>query len=403
MTGPVRIWRDVHLCTLQGGVDGWGLVRDGAVAVRAGRILWIGPVADLPTLPEAQVVEGGGAWLTPGLVDCHTHLVFGGDRADEFERRLAGASYAEIAREGGGIRATVRATRAASEDALLHGAELRLRDLEADGVTTVEIKSGYGLDVETELKQLRVARRLGARASVSVRTTFLGLHAVPDGVTREAWVAHAVEELLPRVVADGLADQADVFLEHLAFDASECERFLRAARATGLGLRLHADQLSDGGGAALAARLDAHSADHLEYTSEAGVQALGASRTVAVLLPGAFQTLGETRRPPVASLRRAGVPMAVATDLNPGTSPLRSLRAAAHLAAVHFGLTPLECLRGVTVHAARALGLGDRGVLTPGARADFALWAVEHPRDLVYWLGGRPGVGRVVEGVEQPV
>ncbi|MEZ4414435.1 MAG: imidazolonepropionase [Gemmatimonadota bacterium] len=398
MDGRTRIWTDVHLCRLVGGDDGWGRVQRGAIAVRGGRILWSGPQAELPSLPGAERVDGGGLCLTPGLIDCHTHLVFGGDRADEFERRLAGESYAEIAASGGGIRASVRATRAASEAELRRSARERLRDLTAEGVTTVEIKSGYGLDTDTEVKQLQVARSLALDIPVSVRTTFLGLHALPSGQGRGEYLDDVIRETLPRVVAEGLADQADAFCEGIAFSVEECERFLRAASGHGLGLRLHADQLSDGGGAALAARLGADSADHLEYTSSEGVEALARTGTVAVLLPGAFQTLGEVQKPPVAALRGGAVPLAVATDLNPGTSPLRSLRTAAHLACTLFGLTPLEAFRGVTLNAARALGLTDRGTLDSGARADFALWTVDHPRDLVYWLGGSRCAGRVVEG-----
>jgi imidazolonepropionase len=399
------LWLDLHLATLDEGVGSgaYGEIGDGAIATRRGRIAWIGRRKDLlaDSVRRCPLVHsGGGRWLTPGLVECHTHLVFGGNRADEFERRLKGETYASISRAGGGIQSTVRATREASDEALLGAARRRVRDLAAEGVTTVEIKSGYGLDPEMELRMLRLARRLGSEVPIDVRTTFLGLHALPDewGDRRTDYLDLITEETLPQVVDEGLADQVDAFLETIAFSTSECERFLRAGLDRGLGARLHADQLADGGGAGLAARVGASSADHLEHASPDGVRAMGEAGTVAVLLPGAFLGTGETARPPVAEFRQQGVDMAVSTDLNPGTSPLCSLRAVLHLSCVLFGLTPAEALRGATVCAARALGLRDRGVLAAGLRADFAVWDVGHPRELSYWLGGGAPPTVVVQG-----
>jgi imidazolonepropionase len=339
------------------------------------------------------VLQGSGAWLTPGLLDCHTHLVFGGDRRDEFERRAAGATYEEIARAGGGILSTVRATRAAGEEALLRHARARLGRLLEEGVTTVEIKSGYGLDTENEVGMLRVARLLGANGVVDVQATFLGAHALPPdfGDDRGGYLRLVREEMLPRVARERWADAVDAFCETVAFTPEECAAVFESARAHGLPVRLHADQLSDGGGAALAARFRARSADHLEHASEAGVRALAAAGTVAVLLPGAFYFLGHATPPPVALLRAHGVPIAVATDSNPGSSPILSLLLALNMACVLFRLTPEEALAGATRVAARALGLErDRGTLEVGKRADLALWNVGHPADLCYWAGASP-------------
>ncbi|MGH9281773.1 MAG: imidazolonepropionase, partial [Acidimicrobiales bacterium] len=357
---------------------GRGIDEPGAVAVREDRIAFAGPEDDLPADQRDAVVriDAGGRLVTPGLVDCHTHLVFAGNRAGEFEQRLAGASYEDIARRGGGILATVRATRAASDEELLDTAAGRLRHLAASGVTTVEVKSGYGLDLPTELRLLRVARRLVGHAGVRVRTTYLALHAVPPELRDrpDAYVDEVVGTMLPAVAAERLADAVDVFCETVAFTVEQCDRVLGVARQLGLAVKVHADQLTDGGGAALAARHRALSADHLEHASPEGVQALAAAGTVAVLLPGAALVLGETTAPPVAALRAAGVPTAVATDANPGTSPLLSLPLAMHLACLRFGLTPAEALAGATVHAAAALGLaGEAGVLVPGARADLVV------------------------------
>jgi imidazolonepropionase len=335
-----------------------------------------------------EVIEAKG-WITPGLVDCHTHLVFAGDRAREFELRLLGASYEDIARSGGGILSTVRATRAADEGELLRQSLPRAHALIADGATTVEIKSGYGLDFDNERKMLRVARRL-EQLGIGVRTTYLAAHALPPEYAGRAddYIDAAIE-WLPRLHAEGLVDAVDAFCEGIGFTPEQTRRMFDAARALGLPVKLHADQLSDLGGGALAAAFDGLSADHVEHTSEKSVRAMAQRGTVAVLLPGAFHVLRETALPPLDAFRAHGVPMAVATDCNPGTSPLQSLRHAMQLACTHFRLSPEEALRGATVNAARALGLHDRGVLRVGARADFVLWNIGHPAELCYWLGGR--------------
>ena len=372
---------------------GYGAIDDGALGWRAGRIVFAGRRADLPDVPEAladAVIEFDGGWLTPGLVDCHTHAVFAGDRATEFEQRLQGASYEEIARSGGGIVSTVRATRAASEDELLAQSLPRVRALLADGATTLEVKSGYGLDFDNERKMLRTARRLERALGICVRTTFLGAHALPpEFAGRADDYIDAVCDWLPQLHAEGLVDAVDAFAERIGFSLAQTRRVFDAARALGLPVKLHADQLSDGDGAALVAEFGGLSADHVEYTSPAGVSAMARAGTVAVLLPGAFHVLHETRLPPLAEFRAQGVPMAVATDCNPGTSPLLSLRQAMQLACTHFRLTPEEALRGATANAARALGLDDRGALRPGLRADFVHWSVPRPAALCYWLGGR--------------
>lgn len=382
-----RLWLNGSIATMAEGQGAYGLVPDGALAMAGGRIAWVGPMAALPHRAAAEVQDLGGALVTPGLIDCHTHLVFGGDRAAEFELRLQGVPYAEIARRGGGIRATVAATRAASEAELMATAARRLAALQAGGVTTVEIKSGYGLDVATELRMLRVARALGERPGIDVVTTFLGLHALPAAADRQEFVALVKGPMLAGVVAEGLVDAVDAFCEGIAFTPAEVAELFVAAQAHALPVKLHADQLSDLGGAALAAGFRALSADHVEHTSAEGVAAMAASGTVAVLLPGAFYLLRETVRPPVELFRRHGVPMAVATDANPGTSPLLSPLLALNMACVLFGLTPEEALAGMTRVAARALGLADRGTLVPGARADLALWRAAQPAELCYWLG----------------
>ncbi len=385
------IWLNARLATCAG-ADGLGIVENGAVAARDGRIAWAGPADAMPSgLQAADQVDCGGRWITPGLVDCHTHLVFAGDRSDEFERRLAGESYADIARSGGGIASTVRATRAASEDDLVRAALPRLDALLAEGVTTVEVKSGYGLDTEAELRMLRAARRLQSERRVSVAATYLGAHAIPPGGDRAGYLRSIVEEAIPRIAAERLADAVDAFHEIIAFTAEETEAVFAAARAHGLPVRLHADQLNDNGGAALAAGFGALSADHLEYTDEAGAAAMAQAGTVAVILPGAFYVLKETRKPPVEAFRRHGVPMAVATDLNPGTSPIASLRLCAHMACTFFGLTVPEAILGMTRHAAQALGrLDETGTLEPGKSCDLAIWDVEHLAQLVAWVGPAP-------------
>ena len=378
------------LATLDG--DGYAAIEDGALGWRDGRIAFVGTRRALPGAPDAlaiEVIETDG-WITPGLVDCHTHLVFAGDRAREFEQRLQGASYEEIARAGGGILSTVRAVRAAGEEELLAQSLPRAAALVADGATTLEIKSGYGLDFDNERKMLRVARRVGKALGVEIRTTYLGAHALPPEFAGDAdGYVDAVVAWLPRLHAEGLVDAVDAFCEGIGFSPAQTRRVFEAARALGLPVKLHADQLSDLGGAALAAGFDALSADHIEHTGEDGVRAMAAHGTVAVLLPGAFHVLRETRLPPLDLLRAHRVPLAVATDCNPGTSPLLSLRQAMQLACTHFRLTPEEALRGATTHAARALGLADRGLLRVGQRADFVHWQADHPAELCYWLGGR--------------
>jgi len=371
---------------------GYGAIDDGALGWRNGVLAYVGPRAGLPDYAAAsarEVIQLDGGWLTPGLVDCHTHLVFAGDRAGEFEQRLQGASYEQIARAGGGIVSTVRATREADEAQLLAQSLPRAQALLADGATTVEIKSGYGLDYDNERKMLRVARRIGEQLGIGVRTTFLGAHALPPEFAGDAdGYIGQVCEWLPRLHGEGLVDAVDAFCERIGFDAAQTRRVFETARALGLPVKLHADQLSDGQGAALVAGFGGLSADHVEHTSAEGVRAMADHGTVAVLLPGAFHVLRETKLPPLDEFRAQNVPMAVATDCNPGTSPLQSLRLAMSLACTHFKLTPEEALRGATVNAARALGLRDRGVLRAGARADFVHWGVARPAELCYWLGG---------------
>jgi imidazolonepropionase len=377
-----------------------GLVEGGAVASTDGRIAFAGPEADLPSpLSAAEMVDCEGRWITPGLIDCHTHLVFAGDRSDEFERRLSGETYADIARSGGGIAATVRATRLAGENDLVREALPRLDALLAEGVTTVEIKSGYGLDTEAEIKMLSAARRLAEERPISVAATYLGAHAVPPGGDRAAYLRSVCEEAIPRIAREKLAAAVDVFHETIAFDADETEAVFAAARRHGLAVKAHADQLADNGGAALAARSGALSADHLEYASEAGAEAMGEAGTVAVILPGAFYVLKETRKPPVEAFRRHGVPMAVATDCNPGTSPIASLRLCAHMACTFFGLTVPEALLGMTRNAATALGRGgETGTLEAGKSCDLAIWNVERLAEIVAWIGPAPLDARVRRG-----
>jgi len=393
---------DARLATLAGD-DGHGLIETGAVGWKDGAITFVGPMDTLPGAPESladRVDSAHGALVTPGLIDCHTHLVFAGDRAREFELRLQGASYEDIAKAGGGIISSVRATRAASEDELLAASLPRARALLRDGVTTLEIKSGYGLDTATEMKMLRVARRIGVELGIGVRTTFLGAHALsPEYAGRaDDYIDFICDTMLPAVAAAGLADAVDAFCERIGFSLAQTQRVFDAARAHGLPVKLHAEQLSHLGGAALAARHQALSADHLEYITDDDVRAMAASGTVAVLLPGAFVCLRETKLPPIDSLRAHGVAMAVATDCNPGTSPLLSLRLAMALACAQFRLTPEEALRGATVNAARALGLHDRGTLRVGQRADLVLWDARDPAELCYWLGGTPARRVIVGG-----
>jgi imidazolonepropionase len=398
-----RLWRGARLATLAGDAgddSGVGLIERGAIAVTAGRIAWVGAESALPaTVDAAEEIDLGGRLVTPGLIDCHTHAVFGGDRSREFELRMGGADYQTIAKAGGGIRSTVQATRASSEEALLSAATPRLEALMAEGVTTVEIKSGYGLELETELRMLRVARRLASEQPIEVVTTLLAAHAVPAGRDRADYLREIVQSIIPRAAAEKLADAVDGFCEGIAFTPDELRAVFQAARAHGLEVKVHADQLSDGGGAALAAEFGALSADHLECTSAAGVAALARAGTVAVLLPGSFFSMRETRRPPVEALRQAGVRMAIATDCNPGTSPLMSILMAMNLATVLFRLSISEVLAAVTREAAFALGLQrEIGTLELGKRADLAIWNAQRPVDLFYWLGGNPLHARVRSG-----
>jgi imidazolonepropionase len=398
----LELWTGCDAATMAG--EGYGLVEDAAIAVEQGTIAWVGPRQALPAELGRRVTahhDAGGTLATPGFIDCHTHLVYGGDRAHEFELRLNGATYEEIARAGGGIASTVKATRAATEDELLAQSRPRLRALMAEGVTTLEVKSGYGLSLEHEGKSLRVARRLAEAEgeSVAIRTTFLGAHALPpEFAGRADDYVDAVLAMLPALHGQGLVDAVDAFCERIAFSTAQTERVFQAAQALGLPVKLHAEQLSDSGGAQLAARYGALSCDHLEWLSEEGAQAMARAGSVAVLLPGAFYFLRETRLPPIELLRRHGVPMAVSTDCNPGSSPCTSLLLMLNMACTLFRLTPQEALAGVTRHAARALGLDDRGVLAPGRRADFAFWRVRQPAQLCYPMGFNPLASTVFLG-----
>ncbi|MBL9046409.1 MAG: imidazolonepropionase [Tabrizicola sp.] len=387
--------------TLAAMTKGYGLIPDAAVAMEGDRIAWVGPMTDLPAafrnLPE---VNAEGRLVTPGLIDCHGHPVFGGHRAVEFELRLQGASYEEVARAGGGILSTVKATRAASEDQLLASALTRVDQLIASGATTIEVKSGYGLTINDELKMLRVARRIASARRVTVKATHLAAHATPPEFKgrNAAYIAEVAIPSLHAAHADGLVDAVDAFCEGIAFSVDELRPLYAEALALGLAVKLHAEQLSDLGGAAFAAGLGALSADHLEYLSAGGIAAMARAGTVAVILPGAFYTLRETQLPPIAALRAAGVPMAVATDVNPGSSPMASLTLAMNMACTLFRMTPEEALSGTTTHAARALGLADRGQIAPGLRADLCLWQAEHPAELAYRIGATPLHTRIFGG-----
>ncbi len=394
-----RLWSDARLATMSG--DGLGIVEHGVIGASDGVILYAGPASDAPAFDPAESIACDGRWITPGLIDCHTHLVHAGNRAREFQMRLDGASYEEIARAGGGILSTMRATREASEDALVAASLPRLDALIAEGVTTVEIKSGYGLDTASEARMLRAARRLGEERDVRVATTFLGAHALPPQYAGDAdgYIAMLVDEMLPEIARLGLADAVDAFCEGIGFTPAQTERVFAAAQRAGLPVKLHAEQLSNQHGAALAAKYGALSADHLEHLDDAGATAMAASKTVATLLPGAFYFMRETQLPPVDALRAAGVPIALATDCNPGTSPLSSLLLVLNMGATLFRLTVAECLAGVTHNAARALGLSDRiGTLEAGKRCDLAIWDIEHPAELVYRMGLNPLHARIRSG-----
>jgi imidazolonepropionase len=398
MTAPLLL-TDLCAATMSPGGEAYGLIDEAAIAIEGGAIRWVGALRDLPgDLADWPRRSLSGRLVTPALIDCHTHLVHGGNRAREFEMRLEGATYEEIARAGGGIVSTVSATRAEDEAGLLRAALGRVDALIAEGVSTIEIKSGYGLDRETELKMLRVARRIGELRPVTVVTSFLGAHAVPGGEDADRYIDTVCLPALEAAHAEGLVDAVDGFCEGIAFDTAQIARVFDRARALGLPVKLHAEQLSHIGGTALAARYSALSADHVEYAGDADAAALAQAGTVAVLLPGAFYTLRETQAPPVQAFREAGVAMAVATDLNPGSSPLGSLLLAMNMACTLFRLTPEEALAGTTRHAARALGLGDRGEIRAGLRADLAVWDVETPAELSYRIGTNPLYTRIFGG-----
>ena len=383
------LWQHCNVATMANGT--YSIIEDAALVTRDGYIEWIGPRQQLPTGEYGQTHGLEGAWVTPGLIDCHTHTVFGGNRSGEFEQRLQGVSYADIAAAGGGIASTVRATRAASEDELFDSARQRLLCLLRDGVTSVEIKSGYGLSLESERKILRVIRRLGEELPVTVRSTCLAAHALPPEFKDRAddYIEHICNEMLPALAAEGLVDAVDAFCEYLAFSPAQVERVFKVAQQLGLPVKLHAEQLSSLHGSSLAARYQALSADHLEFMTEEDAIAMAASGTVAVLLPGAFYFLRETQLPPMEALRKHGVKIAIASDLNPGTSPGLSLRLMLNMACTLFRMTPEEALAGVTLHAATALGMGEtHGSLEPGKVADFVAWNIDRPADLAYWLGG---------------
>jgi len=399
----MELWTHCRAATMANdATHAYGLVEDAALVVHGDTLAWVGPRAEVPADLMAGCTvqhDAEGALITPGLIDCHTHLVYGGDRAHEFELRLNGASYEEIARAGGGIASTVQATRAASVQELQASSSRRLQQLVNEGVSTIEIKSGYGLALEHERKCLQVARALGQAHAVDVRTTFLGAHAVPkEFAGRTDEYVDAVLQMLPILHAEGLVDAVDGFCERIAFSPQQIARVFAAAQGLGLPVKLHAEQLSDSGGAQLAARFQALSSDHLEWLSHEGAQALAAAGTVAVLLPGAFYFLRETRLPPIALLRAHGVPMAISTDSNPGSSPCTSLLLMLNMACTLFRLTPEEALAGVTRHAAAALGLADRGVLAAGKRADFVLWGVQRPAELAYALGSNPRLQTIFKG-----
>ena len=393
------VWHNAHLMTLDDAAGGLGIVRDGIVAARDGRIVHAGPAADTPAFDAARRIDCEGRWIGPGLVDCHTHLVYAGNRANEFEQRLQGVSYADIARAGGGIVATVRATRDADDDALIAATLPRLDAMLAEGVTTIEIKSGYGLTLDDERKQLRVARRLEQLRRVDVVPTFLGAHAVPPGRQAQDYIDEVCEAMIPAIAAEGLAEAVDVFCENIAFSREQAAQVFEAAHRHGLAVKIHAEQLSNQHGAELAARHGALSADHIEHLDEAGIAAMRAAGTVAVLLPAAFYFTRDTTVPPIQKLREAGVPLALATDSNPGTSPLTSPLLAMNMGATLFRMTVDECIAGFTREAARALGRYHRvGRLAAGMDCDLALWDIDAPADLVYRMGFNPLHARVFRG-----
>ncbi|KRG39790.1 imidazolonepropionase [Stenotrophomonas pictorum JCM 9942] len=393
------LWHNAHLMTLDDASGGLGFVRGGVLAALDGRIVHAGPAASAPAFDAAERIDCQGRWISPGLIDCHTHLVYAGNRAGEFEQRLQGVSYADIALAGGGIVSTVRATRAADEAALIAASLPRLDAMLAEGITTLEIKSGYGLTLDDEARQLRVARQLGQLRKVEVVPTFLGAHAVPPGHEAQAYINEVCAVMIPAIAAEGLAEAVDVFCENIGFSAAQAQQVFEAAQRHGLAIKIHAEQLSNQHGAELAARFGALSADHIEHLDEAGITAMRAAGTTAVLLPGAFYFTRDTTLPPIQKLRAAGVPMALATDSNPGTSPLTSPLLAMNMAATLFRMTVDECIAGFTREAARALGRQDRlGRLAAGFDCDLAIWDIEAPADLVYRIGFNPLHARVWRG-----
>ena len=395
------LWFNVRLMTLQG--EALGVIEDGVLAADQGRIVHVGQAGSAGHLRAAQRIDGQGRWVSPGLIDCHTHLVYAGNRANEFEQRLRGVSYAEIARAGGGIVSTVHATRQATAEQLAAQSRPRLRAMRAEGVTTVEIKSGYGLTLDDERKQLQVARSLGKEMAVNVVPTFLGAHAVPPGRQAQEYIDEVCARMIPTIAAEGLAEAVDVFCENIAFSPAQARQVFEAARAHGLAVKIHAEQLSNQRGAELAASFGALSADHIEHLDAAGIAAMAAAGTTAVLLPGAFYFTRDTTLPPIEALRAAGVPLALATDCNPGTSPLTSPLLAMNMGATLFRLTVAECIAGFTRNAARALGRADRiGQLAVGMDCDLAIWDIDAPADLVYRIGFNPLHSRVMRGQPDP-
>ncbi|GAB5388618.1 MAG: imidazolonepropionase [Alphaproteobacteria bacterium] len=400
-----RLFVGARLATMIAGDTTYGAIEAGALAVGQGRILWAGPMAEMPEINAARVDDLEGRWITPGLIDCHTHIVYGGNRAEEFEKRLQGVSYEQIAKAGGGIISTVNATRSANEEELYKSAEIRLSAMIDEGVTTIEIKSGYGLTTDSEIKMLSVARLLGESCPVTVTTSFLGAHAIPPEYKDDAdgYTDLVAGDMLDAVMAEGLADAVDGFCEGIAFSTDQMRRVFKAAAAYGIPVKLHAEQLSNLGGAALAAEFMALSADHLEYLDQAGVDAMAKAGTVAVILPGAFYTLHETQKPPIEALRKAGVPMALATDCNPGSSPVTSPLLTMNMGCTLFAMTPEETLAGFTRDAARALGLGAvMGTLEMGKKADLAIWDINHPAELSYNIGLNPLYRRYWHGDSLP-
>lgn len=403
MNQYTQVWLDINVATMAADAEQpYGSIKDAAIAVSDGKIAWVGPRSEMPEFDpfHTPVIKGNGAWVTPGLIDCHTHLVFGGSRAQEFEKRLEGLSYEEIAKQGGGIVSTVKQTREADEQTLFVGAKDRLNALVKEGVTTVEIKSGYGLDTETEVKMLKVARLLGEHHPVTVKTTFLGAHALPPEYKDNAdgYIDLVCNEMMPEVAKQGLADAVDAFCEGIGFSLAQTRRVFDKAVELGLPVKLHAEQLSNLGGTQLCAKYNGLSSDHLEYVDEAGVKAMKEAGTVAVLLPGAFYFLRETQLPPMELLHQYEVPIAIATDTNPGSSPLCSLLLMLNMACTLFRMTPEQALAGVTRNAAKALGFDDRGVLAQGKRADFVLWNIDHPAELAYQFGVNKAIDVVIDG-----